>query len=47
MKKILNIGGVTDGIVLLALILVFMLTAPRAILNFRIYMSFLQLFHHH
>ena len=40
MKKILNIDGVTVGIVFLALILVFMLTAPRAFLNFRVYMSF-------
>ena len=40
MKKILNIDGVTVGIVFLILILVFMITAPRVFLNFRIYMSF-------
>ena len=40
MKKILNIDGVTVGIVFLALILVFMITAPKAFLNFRVYMSF-------
>ena len=40
MKKILNIDGVTVGIVFSALIFVFMLTAPRAFLNFRVYMSF-------
>ncbi|MGB1134167.1 MAG: ABC transporter permease, partial [bacterium] len=40
MKKILNIDGVTIGIVFVALIFVFMITAPKAFLNFRVYMSF-------
>ena len=40
MKKILNIDGVTVGVVFVALIMVFMITAPKAFLNFRVYMSF-------